>query len=293
MNTAEEIDVAAGTTARHDSRRTSVLRRVARDPRTLIGALAVILILVVVIIGPHLAPHDPGDFVGAPFAAAGHDALLGTDILGRDVWSRLLAGGLTFVVQGVVATVAGVGLGAVLGAVISLLSRRTGEFLLSINDTFIVIPQILVSLLIITRFGANPWVLVSVVAFSHIAHTTRVVRAATLRVVSQDYVRAAEGIGMSRAQIVAKELFPNVLPVLLVELGIRMAASFVLLASLNFLGFGSSGMEWGRMIEENKGGIAVQPWAVMAPVLAIAILLIGMNLVRDGISRAVSARSAR
>ncbi|WP_214106206.1 ABC transporter permease [Acrocarpospora catenulata] len=284
---------AANSTPVHDDRRTTVVARMLRDPRSVLGTVAVVLVVVPAVVGPHLATRDPEEFAGAPLLgpAAGH--LLGTDILGRDVLTRLLAGGQTFIIQGALATLIGVTLGAGVGIAMAMLSRRASELLLSVNDTFIVIPQILVSLLVITRFGATPPVLVAVVALSHVAHTARVARAATSHVASSDYVLAAAGIGLSRRRIAAHELLPNVLPVLLVELGVRLAASFVLLASLNFLGFGSSGLEWGRMIEENKGGLAVQPLAVMAPVLVMAVFLIGMNLVRDGASRALAARSAR
>ncbi|HEY0188477.1 MAG TPA: ABC transporter permease subunit [Cellulomonas sp.] len=277
----------------HDHRRSTVPARMLRDPRSVVGAVAVLLVLGVAFLGPVLSAGDPDAFVASVYASPGPGLPLGADVLGRDVWTRLLNGGGVLVVEGVLATVLGVGAGAALGIALALLNRRLAEVVLSVNDTFIVIPQILVSLLVITRFGATPVVLVAVVALSHVAHTARVARAATLTVASQDYVLAATGVGLGRAQIALREVLPNVLPVLLVELGIRLAASFVLLASLNFLGFGSSDLEWGRMIEENKGGLAVQPLAALAPVLAIAVLLIGMNLVRDGASRALSARSAR
>ncbi|HEY0217424.1 MAG TPA: ABC transporter permease [Cellulomonas sp.] len=277
----------------HDDRRSTVPARMVRDPRTLVGAAAVLLVLGFAFLGPLLDPADPDAFVATVYAPPGPGLPLGADVLGRDVWTRLLHGGTVLVVEGVLATAIGVAAGAALGITLALLGRRLGEAVLAVNDTFIVIPQILVSLLVITRFGASPVVLVAVVALSHVAHTARVARAATLTVASQDYVLAATGIGLGRRQVALREVLPNVLPVLLVELGVRLAASFVLLASLNFLGFGSSGLEWGRMIEENKGGLAVQPLAALAPVLAIAVLLVGMNLVRDGASRALSARSAR
>lgn len=277
----------------HDHRSGTVLARLRRDPRALAGAVAVVAVLGLAFLGPVLAAGDPDAFVAAVYAPPGAGLPLGADVLGRDVWTRLLHGGDVFVLEGLLATALGVGFGAALGIALALLPRRLAEAVLSVNDTFIVIPQILVSLLVITRFGATPAVLVAVVALAHVAHTARVARAATLAVASQDYVLAATGIGLRRRQIAVREVLPNVLPVLLVELGIRLAASFVLLASLNFLGFGSSGLEWGRMIEENKGGLAVQPLAALAPVLAIAVLLVGMNLARDAVSRALSARSAR
>ncbi len=277
----------------HDARSTSVLRRLLSDPRAVGGAVGVLAVLVLALAGPALAPHSPTEFVGPSFQGPAAGSPLGTDVLGRDVLSRLLLGGRTFVVEGVLATLLGVGAGAVLGMAMGLLPRRAGEAVLSVNDTFIVIPQILVSLLVITRFGATPVVLVAVVAFSHVPHAARVLRAATLRVVDEDYLAAARGIGMPRRRLMLQEVLPNVSPVLLVELGIRLAASFVLLASLNFLGFGSSGLEWGRMIQDNKGGVSIQPWAVLAPVLVIALFLVGMNLLRDGAARAISARSGR
>ncbi|MCG2799567.1 MAG: ABC transporter permease [Cellulomonas sp.] len=291
MSAADPTRTSAGPV--HSARGTSVLHRTLRDPRAVAGALAALAVLVLAVAGPWFVTTSPTAFVGAPFDGPSPGSPLGTDVLGRDVLSRLLVGGRTFVLEGFGATLLGVGLGALLGTGMAVLPTRTGQWLLTLNDTFIVIPQILVSLLVITRFGASPTVLVAVVAVAHVPHTARVMRAAAQRVVEEDYVAAARGFGTPRGRILTHEVLPVVAPTLLVELGVRLAASFVLLASLNFLGFGSSGLEWGRMIQDNKGGVSVQPWAVLAPVGVLAVLLIGMNLLRDGVSRAISARSAR
>jgi peptide/nickel transport system permease protein len=113
-----------------------------------------------------------------------------------------------------------------------------------------------------------------------------VIRTASARVIEQDYFRAARALGVSRARLITGEIAPNIAGHLLVESGIRLAMSVVVLASLSYLGFGSTGVNWGRMIHDNQGGLTIQPWAVLGPVIVIGVFLIGMNLLRDGLSRA-------
>jgi peptide/nickel transport system permease protein len=259
----------------------------------LLGAVMVVSVVLLAVIGPWVAPYSPTAFVGAPFQLPSVAHLLGTDVLGRDVLSDLLNGGRTYLMEGICATLIGVGLGSLVGMVMTVLPRRIGDYVLSMNDTFIVLPQILVSLLVITRLGGAPYILILVVGFAHVPHTARVVRAASQRVVEEDFFQAARANGASRRSLVGGELLPNIIGSILVEFGVRLAASFVVIATLNFLGFGGSTFSWGDMIYNNDGGVSIQPWAVLAPVLTIAIFIIGVNLLRDSVSRAVAARSAR
>lgn len=284
---------AAPAHARHSRSTTSVPARLARDPRCWLGGAGVLIVVVLALAGPALAPHDPQAFVGKVFADPGVLSPLGTDVLGRDVWSRLLVGGRLFLLQGLLAAVVGVSAGVAIGILLGVLQGRGGAVLLFLSDSVMVIPQLLLVLIVVAAFGAGPVPLTAAVALAQVAYTARVVHAATQRVVTEDYYRAARALGMGHGALVVREVLPNVAGVVLVEFGVRLSICFVALASLSYLGFGSGEVDWGTMIHENQGGISLQPFAVVGPVLALAIFLLGMNLLRDALGRALAQRSAR
>jgi peptide/nickel transport system permease protein len=263
----------------------STARRLLHEPRVAAGLVMVLAVTLLAVAGPFLAPFDPTDFVGRPFRAPSVHHLFGTDILGRDVLSILLVGGRVFLAEGVVATVLGVGLGILLGVSLALLPRKASDVVLTLSDIAIVLPQIVVALLVLTRLGTSPMVLVGVIGFVHVPQTARVIRAASLRVVTTDYFQSARTMGAPWHRLFTGEILPNIHGVVAVEVGIRLAISLVVLASLSYLGFGATRQEWGRMIHDNQGGLAVQPWSVIAPVMMLGVFLIGANMVREGITR--------
>jgi peptide/nickel transport system permease protein len=264
---------------------------VASDRRAWIGGVCILAVVVIAFGGPLATPFDPGDFAGPPYQRSSPEFLLGLDALGRDVFSQVLAGGALFLTEVVFATLLGVGTGTLLGIALASAPRRVSEAMLTVNDTVLVMPQIVVALLVLTRLGATPVTLTLVIGFVHIPQTARVVMAATQRVIAQDYVAAALGLGVRRAGLVVHEILPNVAGVVSLELSIRLAISAVVLASLSYLGFAASGVEWGRMIHDNQGGLPIQPWAVMAPVIVLGVFLIGANLLRDAIARALATHA--
>ncbi|MGC3994434.1 MAG: ABC transporter permease [Propionicimonas sp.] len=279
--------------ARHSRASTSVWHHLRRDPRFWAGGVVVALVAGLALLGPFVAPHDPAQFVGRLYSRPGAGQWLGTDVLGRDVLSRLLVGGRVFLLQGLAAATLGVVAGVLLGILLGVAQTRLAAVLLFCNDSVMVIPQILLVLLVLAAFGSAPLTLTIAVALAQVAYTARVIYAATGRVVTEDYYRAARAVGMGTGALVIREVLPNVAPSVLVEYGVRLSISFVALASLSYLGFGSGDVDWGAMIHENQGGIALQPWAVVAPVAVLAAFLLGMNVIRDAVARALAARSAR
>jgi peptide/nickel transport system permease protein len=270
------------------------LWRVLRhDRRAWFGATSVLIVVALAILGPALAPHPPEEFVGKVYSGPGPDIILGTDILGRDVLSRLLAGGQLFLLQGIVAAILGVGAGTLLGVAIGIARNRLGQVVLFASDTVMVIPQVLLVLLILAGFGTGSATLTIAVAIGQVAYTARVVYAATSKVVTEDYYRAARAVGVGGFRLVFGEVLPNIASVVLVEFGVRLSICFVALASLSYLGFGSGEAEWGGMVHDNQGGIALQPLAVLAPVIVLAVFLLGMNMLRDAMAKAMTERSAR
>jgi peptide/nickel transport system permease protein len=140
----------------------------------------------------------------------------------------------------------------------------------------------------VSAIGPKLWLIVLVVAVTHVPRVARVIRGAAQEVVERDFVKAAEAVGEKRSRIVFGEVLPNVTSPLLVEIGLRMTYSIGLVAAVSFLGFGLQppAADWGLMIYENRLSISVQPWSVVLPVLAIGLLTVGTNLITDGIARA-------
>ncbi|HVI86926.1 MAG TPA: ABC transporter permease [Dongiaceae bacterium] len=257
-----------------------------------IGLLLLALVLAITIFGPAFAPLSPLDFIGTPFQAPNAQAWLGTDVLGRDVLSRLLLGGYRILGLSALATVLGVLAGALLGMAAGYAKGAADEIIMRLLDVVLAFPQIILALLFVSIIGPELWLIVLIVAGFHAPQVARVARAATLRVVEEDYVRFAETIGMSRLRILTQEIFPNILTPLIVEAGLRLTYSIALIAGLNFLGLGTQPPtpDWGLMINENRIGMATNPWPVLLPVLLIALLTIGTNLLADALGRAAFGR---
>jgi peptide/nickel transport system permease protein len=192
------------------------------------------------------------------------------------------------------ATLLGVGLGGILGLTIALMKSSRGEAIMRLLDIILAFPQVVLALLFITIIGPQPWLLILVVALAHLPQSARVIKAAATDVVERDFVRAAEIIGVPWRHILARELLPNVSGQVLVELGLRLTYSIAIVAALSFLGFGQQppNPDWGLMISENKIALIFQPWGTLLPVIAIALLTVGVNLVADGIGRASARISA-
>lgn len=158
----------------------------------------------------------------------------------------------------------GVGIGGVLGMVMGLLGGKPRTALLFLNDTVMVVPQILIVLILIAAFSANAITLTVAVAIAQIPYAARVVQAATRRVVQEDYYTAGRMAGQSRLSLMLHEILPNIAP-LLVQFGVRLCVSFVVLASLSYLGFSSGGGDWGQMIHENQGVYQSNPGRFSRP----------------------------
>jgi peptide/nickel transport system permease protein len=256
--------------------------------RTRIGLGIVLLIVLIALLGPAFAPHSPTAFVAAPNASPSSHAIFGADSLGRDVLSRFLNGGRSVLGLSVAATLLGVVLGVVIGLGAAYAGGVVDELLMRIADVFLAFPQIVLALLLVSALGPKLWLIVVTVGVGHAPRVARVMRGAAQQVVERDFVKAAEAVGESRTRILFGELLPNVTSPLLVEIGLRLTYSIGLVAGISFLGFGLQPphADWGLMINENRLAITVQPWAVLTPVLAIALLTIGTNLMTDGIARA-------
>ncbi len=267
----------------------SLLAKASRQRRFVTGAVITLLVVVVAIVGPWVAPHGQNDIVGKPYVHAG--GLLGTDYLGQDVWSRLLEGGRSILIISLLATILGMVLGIAIGVIAAYAGGWLDEVIMRLNDVALAFPQILLALLVLTAVDQPAWwMIVLLVGFSHAPRVARVARGVALGIVSRDYVVAAEALGESRLRVILAEVLPNMSAPLLAEAGLRLTYSIGMVAGIGFLGFATNpgAADWGQMINENRLALLVQPWGVLAPVIVIGIFTIGTNLMADGIAQLAS-----
>jgi peptide/nickel transport system permease protein len=264
--------------------------RALRSGRTRIGLGLTGLIVLLALVGPLLAPHDPSALVGIPQQGPSTNLLLGTDYLGHDVFSRLLWGGRSVVWMSFVAATLGVAVGAAAGMLAGFSQGRLDDALMRAMDVILAFPQVVLVLLFVSMLGAHLWLIVLLVALSWVPQVARIARGVTADVVHREYVQAAEAIGLPRRKVLFREILPNVATPLMVEYGLRLTWSIAVIAAISFLGFGiqSPNADWGLMINENRSVITLQPWSVIAPAVCIAVFAIGTNFVAEGISRAIS-----
>lgn len=268
----------------------SLLRRAMRLGRTRIGATLLLVVVLFALIGPHLAPNDPTAFVGTPNTGPAAGFPLGTDYLGQDVWSRFLLGGQGLLAMAVVATAIGLAVGVGIGMVAAYARNAVDDVLMRSLDVVMAFPQIVLALVAVAVVGPHAWVIVTAIAITTAPRVARVTRAAAQPVVERDFIASAEAIGMSRVRILREEILPNILSPLMVEASLRLTYSIGVIASLAFLGLSpnQNGADWGVMIQQNRIALSVQPWGVVTPVIAIALLTMGTGLIGDGISRAAA-----
>lgn len=266
-----------------------LLRRLIRQRQAKIGVALTAAVVLIALVGPLILPWATGytstEFAGRPFKPEG---LFGTDNLGRDILTRFLDGGLRLLVFAALATLLGMIIGGLTGMLAAYRGGWVDSAIMRTNDVLLALPQLVFALLAITVLGPQSWVLVAVIGITHAPRIARVTRSATVAVVTEDFIRASEMYAVPKWRIVLQDVLPNITGPLMVELGLRMTYSIGALASLSFLGLGMQPptADWGLMINENRIALAVQPWGVILPVLAIAVLTVGTNLITDSLARA-------
>jgi peptide/nickel transport system permease protein len=258
--------------------------------RTRIGLGLVLIIAAIAIFGPLIAPHGPADFIGLPNTGPSGAARFGTDHLGQDVWSRFLDGGREILLLASAATLLGLVIGTSFGLLAAYSKGALDDVLMRSMDVILAFPSIMLALVAIATLGASGWLIILAVGLTNVPRVARVTRAAAQPIVERDFVAAAEAIGVPRWRILFGEILPNVLSPLMVEASLRLTYSIGLIAGLAFLGFtpNPNGADWGLMIQENQIALVVQPWGVVLPIIAVALLTMGTGMVGDGIARAAA-----
>lgn len=256
----------------------------------LLPALAVILLAVV---SPWFAPHGGAEPVTAPYAPPGPGVLLGGDQLGRDVLSRLLLGGRDLMVASAAIAVVVTGIAAILGAV-SALRPTLGAVIERTADILILLPVALGIMVIgvsLPGSGRIPVVVAAIVLGTPFAF--RVAAAAAAPIAASGFVEVAAARGERTLSLVFREILPNLRTILLTLLGLRFVEAVYVVATASFLevGIQPPAADWALMIRENAEGTLLNPWAVLAPSLAIAVLTVSVSLAFDVLTPKARSRT--
>jgi peptide/nickel transport system permease protein len=265
----------------------TVLAAAARSRRGIVGLSMALLVVAIAVIGPFVAPHTATEFVGFPFATPSAHYWLGTDVLGRDLLSRVLDGGWLLLVVAAAATVLGVSVGALAGIMAAYYKGWRDGLIMRAVDVILAFPAIVFALMLVSIAGPKLWLVVVAVAATHAPQVARVMRSSALDICEKDYVKAIELIKVPSRKIIGGEILPNLLTPLMVEAGLRLTWSIVIIAGLSFIGFGLQppAPNWGLMLNENRIGMVSNPWCVLVPAALIALLTVGVNTFTDSIAR--------
>ncbi len=271
-----------------------VLRSLAARPASAVGAAIVLVFLLITLLAAWIAPYPATKQILSEARQAPSSAhWFGTDRLGRDIFSRVIWGAQD------VLGLAGLGtaLAVVAGAGIGLFSGFQGglldEVIFRLFDSLLSMPALLLALLLLGTVGPSRTSVMIVIVVAYTPIVARVVRSVVLGVKPKGFVEAARIQGESLFYILFREILPSVLPALTVEAALRFSYSIFLVASLGFLGVGVQppSPNWGLMVSEARNYAALTPWALYFPAGAISILVIGVNLLADGLKRTLQAET--
>ncbi|HET9659494.1 MAG TPA: ABC transporter permease [Thermomicrobiales bacterium] len=274
-------------------RRTGIWQVIVRQRLALTGIILVAVFGLLALIGPYVAPHGKTEqFSGQRLKPPSREFLLGTDEFGRDVFSRLLYGArisfeVGFIVVGIAAS-----FGVFFGIIAGYRGGWTDNIISLLSDIIFAFPAVLLAIAVITMLGNNLTNAILAISLVYIPPFVRIVRGSTLTVRNSAYVEAARSIGVSTPRMLTRHIFPNITAPLIVQASIAFALAILSEAALAFLGLGNKAPEpsWGSMVSGSYGYLQISAWPAIAPGVAIALTVLGFNLLGDGLRDALDPR---
>ncbi|MEA2513364.1 MAG: peptide/nickel transport system permease protein [Thermomicrobiales bacterium] len=267
--------------------RLAPLARFARQSRA--GLVAGVVLLAFVLgaaAAPLLAPADPNAMNPiAVLRSPDGDALLGTDFFGRDILSRVLYGARISLAVGASSVIASALVGTALGLIAGYIGRWPEYLVMRLMDVLFAFPAVLLAILIVSVFGSGLTSIVAAIAVVYTPIFARVVRGSTLAVKNVEYVQAAVAAGATPSRVMTRHVLPNVAAPILVQLALSLSGAVILEAALSYLGLGAvpPTPSLGSMLSENRTTMELAPWTVLYPGLALAILVLAINIFGDAV----------
>ncbi len=262
-----------------------LISELARSKSATIGASIILFWVVVAIVAPIIAPYSPTELQAARLQPPSLEHWLGTDHLARDVLSRVLWGTRVVVVLAPVSVLLGILVAAPMGLMSGYVGGRLDTLIMRGVDILLSFPTLLIYILIITSFGPSVFVVIISISLGSIPPITRIIRSLVMDERTKDYVSAARLRGERRHYILLREILPNVSGPIIVDTAIRIGYAIMAIGALGFLGLGipPPTPDWGGMINDGRQWIFAMPWAVLGPAVALSSVVIGLNLLADGI----------
>ena len=275
--------------------RSAVLRRLLRRPAAAIGLAVIVLFVLVALCASWIAPYDP---IATSFAAvrkapsAGH--WFGTDEIGRDVLSRVVFGARASLLAGVVSVLISLSIGVPVGLLAGYAGGTTDMLISRITDALLACPFLILAIALAAFLGPSLTNAMIAIGISATPVFIRLTRGTTLAVKAEDFVLAARAIGNAPWRVAIRHVLPNIVPPLLVQATLAIAAAVIAEASLSFLGLGQQPPQpsWGSMLNTAKNYIDNAPWMAIWPGVSIFLLVLSFNLVGDGLRDAIDPRHA-
>jgi len=271
-------------------------RQFPRHRAAMAGLLFLLAICLLTILAPAIAPYDPVQIkLGAKLKPPSLEHWLGTDHFGRDVFSRLIHGGRTSLSVGLLVVGFAFCLGVPLGLASGYFGGRIDNLLMRLVDAFLTFPPLLLAVALVGLLGPDIQNVMLALGLVQAPVLARMVRGSTLAVREEVYVMAARALGAGPGRIVLSHLLRNVMSPIVVQLTIVFSAAIIAEASLSFLGFGTQppNPSWGRDMSEARRFLGDAPWMFMAPTLTIALCVLSINFLGDGLRDALDPRSWR
>lgn len=267
------------------------LTRLLQRKLAVFGLVLIALVVGGALFAPLVAPFDPNDQMfdglsleGAPMPPGGQ-FLLGTDLLGRDLFSRLLYGAQTSLVIGVVANGLALLIGTLVGITAGFFRGWIGGVLMRFTDLMMAFPALLLAICLAAIFQPSLWIVALVIALVNWVQTARVIYAETSSLATRDFIAAERTLGASTPRILFRHILPHLLPTIIVWGTLGISTTVLLEATLSFLGIGVQPPtpSWGNIIFENQTYFQSAPWLVFIPGAAIILLALAFNLVGDAL----------
>jgi peptide/nickel transport system permease protein len=281
-------DVAVGELSAIASERS----RLRLNLPLVVGAAIVLLSMALALAAPWLTAHDPLTIADAPLSPPSSQYLLGTDQLGRDVFARILYAARSSLSVACLSAALAFASGTVIGVAAGYSTGLLDAGMMRILDVLQAFPALLLAIALVAALGPNLVNLVLIMGLLFMPRFARIARASTLSVRERDYIAAAIGLGVSRARTMYRHVLPNIAAPLIVEASLTVTLAILTEASLSFLGLGVQPPDptWGGMISDSTAVMALAPWLALSPGIAIVIVVVGFNLLGDGLRDALDPR---
>lgn len=273
--------------------RNKTWRRFWKSPRTTVGIVMLVIILISAVFAPVIATHEPNrQHLRERLAPPSQEYLLGTDNFGRDTFSRILYGGRVSLQVGFLSVGIAVAIGGILGLIAGFYSGWVDRVISAFSDVLLALPGFLLALAIVAALGPDITNVMIAVGIANVPYFVRITRSAVMSVREDEFIAAAQSLGAGDGRIMFRHILPNALSPVIVQVTLSLAGAILTAAGLSFLGMGAQPpmAEWGAMLNSARDYLRISHWPVTLPGVAIVITVLALNFVGDGLRDALDPK---